>query len=680
MPNRLAGETSPYLLQHAGNPVDWYPWGPEALERAKREDRPILLSVGYSACHWCHVMERESFENDETAALMNREFVNIKVDREERPDIDAIYMAAVQALSGHGGWPMTVFLTPDGRPFYGGTYFPPEDRGGLPGFPRLLAAMVDAYRTKKGDVLLSTTEIAGRVQQMSAPRHSAELLTAELLDAAFASVQRHFDPEEGGVGTQPKFPQPLVIEFLLRHWARTGSAEALDMAELTLQKMARGGIYDQIGGGFARYSTDRQWLVPHFEKMLYDNALLARAYTHAFQATGSAAYRRVVEETLEYVRREMLDPAGGFYSSQDADSEGEEGRFYVWTPDEIDAVVGPSDGAVARAYYGVTEGGNFEHRNILHVGANAPETAAQLGISAHGLAAVLDRARPKLLEARARRIAPGLDDKVLVSWNAMMLEAFAEAGAALANEEWVAGARRNAAVLLENLFDGGRLLRTWKAGGSRLLAYLEDYALLGGALLTLYEATFETRWLAEAHRLADGMLDLFWDESAESFFDTGHDHEELFVRPRDVFDNPMPSGGSAAAMLLLRLAVFTGDASYQRTAVAALRSVRDLLADSGTGLANWLAALDFYLSTPKEIVVIGDRSDTRTAALLREAYGRYLPNSVVAGAEGPTEPAPTPLLEGRGLAAGAPAAYVCEKYECRLPVSDPKALAEQLAV
>ena len=719
MPNRLANETSPYLLQHAGNPVDWYPWGDEALERAKTEDKPILLSIGYSACHWCHVMAHESFEDESIAALMNERFVCIKVDREERPDVDGIYMAAVQTLTGSGGWPLTVFLTPDARPYYGGTYFPPEDRGHMPGFTRVLEAMADAYSERKGEVLQATGDITGRLLKMSSPQRSTEPLSDDLFQTAFNSIARGFDWNHGGFGQQPKFPQPLVLDVVLRQWARTGASATLEMVELTLEKMARGGMYDQIGGGFARYSTDAMWLVPHFEKMLYDNALLVSLYTRAFQATQTATtkalYKRVVEETLAFVELEMSHPLGGFYSSYDADSEGVEGKFYVWTPDQIDAVLGEPDGPVIRAYYNIEEGGNFEGDSIPWLPRDLDEVASELGMPEEDVLTVVKRSRPKLFAERSKRVPPGLDDKILVSWNAMMLTAFAEAGAAFDRPGWIDRARDNAAFLLDSLFDGDRLLRTWKAsprgkespdqskrkesphssrgkespdwgkesphsrkGSAKIPGYLEDYALLGGALVTLYESTFEQRWLDEARRLADGMFDLFWSAEEEVFYDTGSDAPELFTRPRDVFDNAVPCGGSAAANFLLRLSTHTGEPSYRRSAGATLLSVRDYMEKSGSGFGGWLAALDYYLSTPKEMVVIGPADNADTRALLREVHNRYIPNRVIAGAPAPISSTPTPLLEGRVLVNNAPTAYVCENYACQLPVNDPAALAAQL--
>ena len=683
MPNRLADETSPYLLQHKDNPVDWYPWGDEAFAKARAEDKPVFLSIGYSSCHWCHVMERESFENGDIAALMNEQFVNIKVDREERPDVDSIYMTAVQAITGHGGWPMSMFLTPEGRPFYAGTYFPPEERGGMPAFPKVLTAIANAYKERKQEVLLTTNQVMDQLTAQATVRSSPQPLTRDLIGEAYRALTPTFDQEHGGFGRAPKFPQPMTYEFVLRYWHATKDAQALRMVELTLERMAGGGMYDQVGGGFHRYATDALWLVPHFEKMLYDNALLAQLYLHAWQATGKELYRRVVKDTLAYVEREMLDPKGGFYSAQDADSEGEEGRFFVWTPAEIDEALGADLGRIARAYYAVTDAGNFEGKSILWRPRSDDEIAAELGLTVEALQASIAEVRPKLLAARQRRVAPAQDDKVLTAWNALMLKAFAEAGAAFDQPSYVEIARRNAEFMLSELVRDGRLLRTWKAnpngdGQAKLNGYLEDYAFLIDALLSLYEATFEQRWLDEAAALAERMAALFWDEESGVFFDTGSDHERLVIRPRESFDNATPSGGSAAAMALLRLAVLTGNNDYERYAVSSLRSVRDYLARGPSGFANWLAALDFYLATPKEIVVIGPREDAATQKLLRVAYGRYLPNRAIAGAETPPDRARSPLLEGREMIDGRPTAYVCEHYACQLPVTEPAALAEQL--
>ena len=642
MPNRLIDETSPYLLQHAHNPVDWYPWGEEALGRAKAEDRPILLSVGYSACHWCHVMERESFEDPRIADLMNAEFVCIKVDREERPDVDSIYMGAVQAMTGRGGWPMTVFLTPEGKPFYGGTYFPPEDRHGIPGFPRVLASIANAYRQERGEVVLATERLLQQMRAMATAGRGVEPLTADVLAEAFAGISKDFDPKYGGIGLQPKFPQPMTYEFLLRYHLRTGDVRALEMVGTTLDRMAMGGIYDQIGGGFHRYSTDTYWLVPHFEKMLYDNALLVRLYLHAYQITRKPLYRRVVEETLDYVLREMTDPAGGFYSAQDADSEGEEGKFFVWRPEEIAEVLGEEDGALVSRYYGVTTVGNFEGRSILNVAPEAADDMERAGIAGERLDALLRRARAGLMEARSRRVPPERDDKVLTSWNGLMIAAFAEAAAVLDRDDYGRVAERPASFLSESLRSDGRLLRTHKDGASRLLGYLEDYAFLIDGLLVLHEATFQARWLQDAVELGYAMVDLFWDDAAGQFYDTGTDHEELVVRPRDMTDNAIPSGSSMAAGVLLRLAVVSGDGDLERRAIVALRSTKSLMERFPTGAGHWLCALDFYLSPPKEIAVVGDRTAHDTKDLVAEVYRSFLPNRVLVGLSGVDAPRCTP--------------------------------------
>ena len=664
--NRLARETSPYLLQHAHNPVDWYPWGEEAFTRAKAEDKPILLSVGYSACHWCHVMERESFENTDTAALMNRHFVNIKVDREERPDVDHIYMQAVQTMTGQGGWPMTVFLTPDGTPFYGGTYFPPSDRHGLPGFPRLLQALAEAWTTRRGDVLDNGRQLAAALGQESKLRAAGTLLTDDILFSAFQGVSAQFDEEHGGLGGAPKFPQPMIWEFVLRFARRTDNAYARRMVHTTLVRMARGGMYDQIGGGFARYSVDRLWLVPHFEKMLYDNAQLASLYLHAWQAFGDPECRRVCEETLDYVLREMTDPHGGFYSAQDADSEGHEGKFFVWAPDEVRALLG-ADADAAMAYWGMDRGPNFEGKSILWLpGDPAPERAAGW--------------RQRLFEARERRVKPGRDDKVLTAWNALMARAFAEAARVLGRPDYLAAARRNGEFVLGGMLRDGRLLRTWKAGQAKLNGYLEDYSMVVAALLEVYATTFDRLWLDEARGLADAMLRLFWDDGVGGFFDTGIDHERLIVRPRNLYDNAVPCGSSVAVEALLRLAALTGDERYERHALAALRPMADLMGRHPTAFGRFLCALDFHIGPRVEVALLAPGQIEDTALLGQEVAARFLPNLVIAGmVAGHHEAAAgVPVLEGRHAIDDKPTAYVCRNYACELPVTDRTALAKQL--
>ncbi len=684
MPNRLINETSPYLLQHAHNPVDWYPWGPEALERARNEEKPILLSIGYSACHWCHVMERESFEDDAIAALMNEHFVNIKVDREERPDLDAVYMEAVQMLTGSGGWPMTVFLTPDCKPFYGGTYFPPADRMNMPGFPRLLMSVAGAYRNNRGEIDRVTGQLTQQMGRSSQLEPGITPLSVETMHQAYSFLASNFDYQNGGFGAAPKFPQPMTPEFLLRYHHHGYNPRALEMVEMTLHKMAYGGMYDQVGGGFHRYSTDAFWLVPHFEKMLYDNALLSRLYLHAYQLTGNRLYRRICEETLDYVLREMTDSLGGFYSAQDADSEGEEGKFFVWSPEEIDAVLGPEDGPVFRYYYGVTAAGNFEGANILNVKTEPAQAANQLGLALEDLEEIIERCKAKLLVVREERIHPLRDDKVLSSWNGMMLRSFAETGIALGREDYLAAANRNAAFLLDTMKPQGRLLRTWREGEAKLLGYLEDYACVADGLLALHEATLEGRWLREAVALAESMIELFWDDSVGGFYDTGADHETLVVRPRDVFDNAQPAGSSVAADVLLKLAVITGRDDYAAKAATPMRALNRVMAGAPGGTGHWLAALDFYISTPKEIAIVTPAGDGSGRAMLEQVFNRYLPNKVVVGAIADSDSAAglegieSPLLEGRGTVNGLATAYVCQNYVCQLPVTDAEELAREL--
>ena len=676
MPNRLANETSPYLLQHANNPVDWYPWGEEALQRSKNEDKPILLSIGYSACHWCHVMERESFEDEATALLMNEYFVSIKVDREERPDLDAVYMEAVQMLTGSGGWPMTVFLTPEGKPFYGGTYFPPVDRFNMPGFPRLLESVARSYRDSRSEIDRVTNQITEQLGRTGQIPKGDSPVTVETLHQAYTVLATNFDYQNGGHGTAPKFPQAMNLEVLLRYYRHGYNDRALEMVDLTLEKMARGGIYDQIAGGFARYSTDAYWLVPHFEKMLYDNALLSRLYLHAHQATGRGMYRRIAEETLDYILREMTGPEGGFYSATDADSEGEEGKFFVWTPAEIEAVLGDEAG-IFSGFFGVTQAGNFEGNNILNIKQKASDYARQQGIALERLVDVVERGKNSLLTEREKRVHPLLDDKVLASWNGMMLRSFSEAGSALSREDYLDAAIKNASFLLETMRPHGKLLRTYRAGQAKLSGFLEDYSFVADGLLALYEATFNQRWLAASVDLADRMIQLFWDDGVGGFYDTSIEHDQLVVRPRDVLDNAQPCGGSVATEVLLKLAVITGNEEYQVKAATPLRTLKELMGRAPAGTGHWLAALDFHVSTPKEVVIIGPRGDSKTAALLQTVNGNFHPNKVLVGADKEGKYG-LPLLESRGMINGEPTAYVCENYTCQLPVTTPEELSVQM--
>ncbi|MDQ5813918.1 MAG: thioredoxin domain-containing protein [Actinomycetota bacterium] len=682
MTNRLAQETSPYLLQHKNNPVDWYPWGEEALEKARAEDKPILLSVGYSACHWCHVMERESFEDEATAEIMNKHFVNIKVDREERPDVDSIYMSAVQAMTRHGGWPMTVFMTPDGAPFYGGTYFPPVPSRGMPSFKQVLLSLADAYANRREEVLASAENVREFLKESSTASIPRSEVSEGLLAHAANALAGQIDNRFGGFDGAPKFPQAMNLEVLLRHHKRTGDRAALSGVELTLRQMANGGIYDQLGGGFARYSVDEYWLVPHFEKMLYDNALLARLYLEAYEATGDGFYRRIAEETLDYVMRDMRSPEGGFYSAEDADSEGVEGKFYVWTPEEIEATLEPEDAKLAERYWDVTERGNFEGKNILNVPRPPEAVADEFGLSTEELWQRILLIRERLFTEREKRVRPGRDEKVLAAWNGLMLRAFALAAGATGREEYLRVAEENAVFLLEKLVVDGRLRRSYKDGQARLNGYLEDYACVADGLVELYEATFETRWLREAASLADAILGLFWEEAEGAFYDTAADHEELVTRPRDVYDNATPSGNSVAVDVLLKLSVLLEREDYRERAGAVLDNLSGGMVQVPGAFGRLLSALDFYLSTPYEVAIIGEREAPDTKMLLETVYSSYLPNKVVAGSSENDEEATqlVPLLANRPMRGGRPTAYVCVNYACQSPTTDPAELARQLGV
>jgi uncharacterized protein YyaL (SSP411 family) len=676
--NHLIHESSPYLLQHAHNPVDWYPWGEEAFAKARAENKPVLLSIGYSACHWCHVMAHESFEDEEIARLMNDLFVNIKVDREERPDLDQIYMSAVQMMTHHGGWPMTVFLTPEGVPFYGGTYFPPQDRYNIPGFPRVLISVAEAYKERPQEIAETGTSLLNELRRLSQSGGSDHPIEQELLDAAYAGIARSYDSTNGGFGGAPKFPPAMTLEFLLRTYARTGNRDALQMIDHTCRKMAGGGMYDQLGGGFHRYSTDARWLVPHFEKMLYDNALLSRLYLHHFQVTQSELSRATVEGVLDYVLREMTDGSGGFYSTQDADSEGHEGKFFVWDIDEIRSALGETAAPLFCDYYNVTEGGNFEGKNILNVTRTLEDVAVANNVTVEQLADSLARSRRILFELREQRVKPDRDEKILTAWNGLMLASFAEAGVILDRSDYTGAARRNAEFVLTHLRRDGLLLRTYKAGEAKFNAYLEDYAFFVEGLVTLYETTGEFRWLREALALTDRMVEEFWDDENGGFFFTGKSHETLIVRSKDYFDNATPSGNSVAAGALLRLAVLAGKDEYRNAAIAVFREAADTARRFPSGFGYLLSAIDFLLSTPKEVAVVGQDA-AGIEPLLREVWRRYLPNKVVAPAfVGETEASQLPLLQDRPLLDGRATAYVCEHYTCKQPVTDVESLAAQL--
>ncbi len=664
--NRLGRETSPYLLQHSENPVDWFPWGEEALAVAETEERPIFLSIGYAACHWCHVMERESFEDEETAAFLNANFVPIKVDREERPDLDAIYMDAVQAMTGQGGWPLSAFLTPDGRPFFAGTYFPKEAGRGLPSFRQVLDAITEAWRTRRPDLEEQGGRIVEAISRTVSVADPEEPLTDEISTGALATLRDAFDTRWGGFGVAPKFPQPMTLEFVLRMAVR-GKPDALEMLTTTLDRIASGGIYDHVGGGFARYSTDAAWHVPHFEKMLYDNAQLAQLYVRAWLFTREDRYRRVATETLDYLLREMRHSEGGFFSSQDADSEGVEGRFFAWTWEELVDLIG-ADAAEA---FGATPAGNWEGTNVLWL----PEGSEPSGLD-------LSAARRALFEARQARVRPGTDDKVLTAWNAMAIMALAEAGRAFAEPRFIEAAENCGRFVLKNLRRAdGRLLRSWREGVPGRAGFCDDHTLLASACLTLFSTTGTVDWFREAVVLLDAAIELFLDAERGGFFQTGSDDDRLVLRPKELYDNAVPSGNSVAAEVLQRVALLSGDSDREQIGVAALRLVRDVLGRAPTAFGHALCALDLYLGPSREVAIVGNLEDERTRSLVDEVHrARFLPNAVVALAAPRDEDATeaVALLRDRPQVGGLPTAYVCERFTCRLPVTTPEDLAEQL--
>ena len=678
-PNRLIRETSPYLLQHAYNPVDWYPWGPEALQTAKTKNRPILLSIGYSACHWCHVMERESFENEAIAELMNRWFVCIKVDREERPDLDEIYMAATVSMNhGQGGWPMTVFLTPDQEPFFAGTYFPPEDRWGRPGFGAVLKKIADYWNTRPSEVRDQAKELTAQLhgsRQLPSPISISE----SVLEEAVVQFKEDFDETHGGFGTAPKFPPAMGLSFLLRSHRRSGNPHTLTMVTKTLDMMAAGGIYDHIGGGFARYSTDARWLVPHFEKMLYDNALLARVYVEAYQVTKKPLYRQVATEILDYVRREMTGPEGGFYSSTDADSEGVEGKFFVWTPAEIQDVL-KNDEEARRfcALYDITDSGNWEHTNIPNRLRPLDEVARQLNLTTDELMESASRAKPLLYEARRQRVPPGLDDKVITAWNGMMLSAMAEAARVFGNATYLENAQRTADFLLRShAKPDGRLLRTSRGNRAHLDAYLEDYAYLTEGLVDLYEAGAAESYLQAAARLAEYLISDFMDQELGGFFTTAAHHESLILRHREGMDGATPSANAVAASALARLSFHFDRNDWRRAAVAAIRAYGRQMTRYPRAFAKSLAVVDFLTEGPVELAIVGDESQD-TFRALREAVAHcYLPNRIVATGS-PKQPSSLPLLQDRPAVSGKPTLYICRNYTCRQPITDPRSVIEAL--
>ena len=678
--NRLSRETSPYLLQHAHNPVDWYPWSEEAFAKAKQENKPILLSIGYSACHWCHVMEHESFENEKIAALMNELFVNIKVDREERPDLDEIYMNAVQMLTGRGGWPMTMFLTPDRKPFYGGTYFPPEDRQGMPGFPRVLMGVSQAYRDRPEEVEKSVTQILAALQRMSESQETTKDLSKSIIAEGADKVARAYDADNGGLGQAPKFPNPGVYELFLRHYSRSKDAHFLEMVVYTLTKMAQGGIYDHLGGGFHRYSVDAKWLVPHFEKMLYDNAQLVRIYAYAYTITREPLFKSVVDETVAYLLREMLHREGGFYSTQDADSEGEEGKFFVWAEDEVKQVLGEAHAEIFCRMYDVGEPTNFEGKSILHSILTIEQAGKLFRKDQAEIEALVAAAKGKLFAEREKRIKPFRDEKIITAWNGLMLSGLAEAIKISSNPASVDAAKRAVDFLFAKMFRDGFLLHTYKDGQAKFFGYLDDYSFLAIGLLDLYEALFDRGYLDRAVQLADVMLSEFWDERGGGFFFTGKSHEQLISRAKPIFDASVPSGNAMATQLLLRLHHLTGKEVYRARAEKVLRSYYDAMESQPFGFAHMLCALDSYLEGAQEIVIVGNTTETATQELLAAINSLYLPNKAIQLATpGSSLAQISPLLEGKTQIDGKPTVYVCTNFTCSAPVtnaSEVKALLE----
>jgi len=673
--NRLIHETSPYLLQHAHNPVDWFPWGEEAFQKAKAEDKPILLSIGYSACHWCHVMEHESFENEQIAALMNELFVNIKVDREERPDLDEIYMNAVQMLTGRGGWPMTIFLTPERKPFYGGTYFPPADRPGMPGLPRILRAVYQAYRERPADVAKSVAEIHAALQRMTETRSSQKPFSREIIAEAAANLARAYDPDHGGLGQAPKFPNAGVYELFLRHYHHSKDRRYLDMIVHTLRKMAQGGIYDHLGGGFHRYSVDAKWLVPHFEKMLYDNAQLMRVYAQAFTITGDPLFKQVATETANYLLREMLHPEGGFYSTQDADSEGEEGKFFVWTPAEIERLIGPQEGEIFNRIYDVTEPGNFEGRNIIHPVLTVEQASKYFGREGSEIEGIIASAKQKLFREREKRVKPFRDEKIITAWNGLMLSGLAAALKIAPSVEYFDAATRTVDCFFTKLFRDGFLLHTYKDGVAKLPGYLDDYAFFAVGLLDLYEVSLDRSHVERAGRLCDIMVEEFWDEKNGGFYYTGKSHEPLISRAKPVFDASIPSGNALATQLLLRLHHLTANPHHLERAEKVLRAYYEAMERQPFGFAHMLCALDFYLRKPKEVFIVGARQEAAVKALLQSLYRRYVPNlTLQLAGPGEASAALSPLFEGKTQIDGKPTAYVCHNYACSAPVTTPAEL------
>jgi uncharacterized protein YyaL (SSP411 family) len=677
--NRLIHEISPYLLQHAHNPVDWYPWGEEALARAKKEDKPILLSIGYSACHWCHVMEKESFENEAIAGIMNERFINIKVDREERPDLDELYMNALQIMGGSGGWPMTIFLTPDLIPFHGGTYFPPEDRSGMPGFAKILMVISDYYRSHRGEVGKMEEQVKHALRQVAEMVPSREDMNDKVLSKAFDALETQFDPIYGGFGNAPKFPNSMALSFLLRYWKRLGSKKALEIVEKTLEKMANGGIYDHLGGGFHRYSVDERWLIPHFEKMLYDNALLSRIYFEAYQATQKERYRRVGEAILNYVLREMKRPKGGFYSTQDADSEGKEGKFYVWTRDEIKGVLGKEKGTPFCAYYGVGPQGNFEgETSVLSIASTLEKVSTLYGLPVKDFEKIIEEGRQKLYPEREKRVKPNRDEKILTSWNGLMISGFVDGFKITGDERYLVAAREAARFILQEMRSDGHLMRTFHKGKCQGKGYSEDYSFFIQALIDLYEATFDTGWLKEADDLNRRMIRQYWDEKNGGFFFSGEENESLIARSKNPYDHVIPSANSIAVFNFVRLGHLTGDESLKQKAEQTLRLFYHFLGQHPSGFTQMLSGLFFFLN-PEEIGVIGAKNDLKTNSMLKEIYLAYLPNKILSlrDPHDPIEGNWFPFLMEKGITE-IPTTFVCKGFTCLPPIKDEKELKKIL--
>ncbi|MHC4571105.1 MAG: thioredoxin domain-containing protein [Planctomycetota bacterium] len=681
--NRLINETSPYLLQHAHNPVDWYPWGREAFDRAKKEDRPVFLSIGYSTCHWCHVMEYESFENEQIAKIMNEHFVNIKVDREQRPDVDEIYMKAVQIMTGSGGWPLSVFLMPDGQPFYGGTYYPPTDRYGRIGFERLLLILADAWSNKRQELVNSAGNLSKLLARPTSPVEKKKL-SVEMLEAGFGYFQNIFDPANGGFGIAPKFPQPTNLSMLLFYWHRTGQKQALQMVEKTLDAMAEGGIYDHIGGGFHRYSTDARWIIPHFEKMLYDQALISKVYLQAYKVAKNEQYAATARQIFDYVLRDMTDAQGGFYSAEDADSEGKEGTFYVWDQKQIKSILDKDEAEIFSAYYGITEKGNFEEgKTILNITASTEQLGKKFQKDPAALMDILANARFKIFTERQKRIKPHRDDKVIAAWNGLMISSLAYGGAVLQEEKYIRAAERAAGFILNTLHKNQRLMRYYRDGRAVELAFLDDYAFTIMGLLDLYEATFDAQWIIEAQELGDEMVELFADKKQGGFFLTGKDGEKLITRTKPDSDGAVPSGNSIAALALLKLGRLTMEQPFTEQGEKTLEAFSLRLEQSPGYLSVMLMALNFWLGPSQEIVIAGDADKSDTIQMLQLVRSKFLPNAIVLlhqqGEAGSAIEEVAPFIKSQTAAGGRATAYVCENYVCNRPVNKIEHLDKMLS-